>query len=545
MMKHRAGGRASMWKQLFSETGTMTRFLIRRDRIRFPVWLIVLSFITILTATAFTGLYKSEQERQAIAETMKNPAMTAMVGPGYGLDHYTEGPMMAHQMLLFTAIVVAIMSILLVTRHTRADEEEGRLELIRSLPVGRLSSLNATMIVLIAMNSLLAVIIGVGLYSLQIDSMNLEGSLLYGTVLGTTGIFFSSVTALFAQVSSNARGTIGFSFAVLGISYLLRAIGDVSNETISWFSPLGWGLKTEVYVNNYWWPIGLTIFLSIVLIIIAYYLNTIRDLDAGFISSRPGRKHASRFLQSPFGLALRIQRTSIITWAIGMFILGVSYGSIFGDLESFFSNNEMISQMLSPVEGLTLTEQFVSMLMSVISMICTVPALMILLKLKGEEKRNRTENLLTRAVFRFKLLGGYLLLSILLGFLMVCLATLGLWAAAASVMQDPISFSLLFKAAAVYLPAIWTMTGLAALVIGVIPKFSGFAWLYLGYSFFVVYLGKMLQFPEWMGNLSPYGHVPQLPVEEINYVSLTILTSIAVVLMFSGFIGYRRRDIEG
>lgn len=376
-----------MWKQLYSETGTMTRFLIRRDRLRFPIWLIALSLITIVTATAFTGLYKSEEERQAIAETMKNPAMTAMVGPGYGLDHYTEGPMMAHQMLLFTSIVVAIMSILLVTRHTRADEEEGRLELIRSLPVGRLSLLSATMIVLIAMNSLLAIIIGFGLYSLQIGSMDLEGSLLYGVVLGTTGIFFSAVTAFFAQVSSNARGTIGLSFTVLGISYLIRAIGDVSNEKLSWFSPLGWGLKTEVYVNDYWWPIGLTILFSIILIILAYYLNTIRDLGAGFIPPRRGRKHASRLLQSPLGLAFRILRTSIITWAIGMFILGASYGSVFGDLESFFSGNEIVSQMLTPVEGLSLTEQFVSMLMSVISMICTVPVLIFLLKLRGKKNK--------------------------------------------------------------------------------------------------------------------------------------------------------------
>ncbi|MDQ7862150.1 hypothetical protein RCO48_17630 [Peribacillus frigoritolerans] len=39
--------------------------------------------------------------------------------------------MMAHQMLLLTAMAVGIMSILLVTRHTRADEEDGRIEMIR------------------------------------------------------------------------------------------------------------------------------------------------------------------------------------------------------------------------------------------------------------------------------------------------------------------------------------------------------------------------------------------------------------------------------
>ena len=73
--------------------------------------------------------------------------------------------------------------------------------------------------------------------------------------LGATGIFFAAVTAVFAQLSENSRGTIGLSFTVLGFAYLIRAIGDAGNETLSWFSPLGWVLGSEVYVNNYWWPI--------------------------------------------------------------------------------------------------------------------------------------------------------------------------------------------------------------------------------------------------------------------------------------------------
>lgn len=70
-----------------------------------------------------------------------------------------------------------------------------------------------------------------------------------------------------------------------------------------------------------------------------------------------------------------------------MFILGASYGSVLGDLESFFAKNEMMAELLTPVEGYSLTEQFLTMLMSVISMICTIPPLMAMLKLKGEEKR--------------------------------------------------------------------------------------------------------------------------------------------------------------
>ena len=138
------------------------------------------------------------------------------------------------------------------------------------------------------------------------------------------------------KLSESSRGTIGLSFAVLGVAYLIRAIGDAGNETLSWFSPLGWVLGAEVYVNNYWWPILLTLGMAFALVILALYLNAIRDLESGFLPSKPGRKYASLFLQSPLGLTLRLQRTGLIAWAIGMYILGASYGSVLGDMESFF-----------------------------------------------------------------------------------------------------------------------------------------------------------------------------------------------------------------
>lgn len=532
-----------MWKQLYNQMGILSRFIIRRDRIRLPIWLLSITLITIVTANAFTGLYGSELERLAVAETMRNPAMTAMVGQGYGLDNYTAGAMMSHQMLLFTAIAVAIMSILLVTRHTRADEEEGRIELIRSFPVGRLSNLSATVIVLFSANVLLALLVGFGLFALGIESIDLQGSLLYGAALGATGIFFTAVTALFAQASGNSRGTIGLSFTVLMVAYLIRAIGDVSNEAFSWISPLGWILGTEVYVNNYWWPIFLTVGAAFVLVGMALYLNVIRDLDAGLIPAKPGRKHASRFLKSPIGLPFRLQRTAIIAWAVGMLLLGLSYGSVLGDLETFLESSEMIKEMLQSVEGFTLTEQYITMLMSVIAMICTVPALMLMLKLKGEEKKIHIEHIISRAISRTNVMGSYLFLSVFFGFVMLFVAVIGLWSAASGVMDDPISFVMTFQAAMVYLPAMWIMIGVAVLLIGLFPALTSFTWLYLGYSFFVVYLGAMLQFPEWMSKLSPFGHTPKLPVEDFDLLKVFTLTGIAVVLMVSGFIGYNKRDV--
>ncbi|OIJ21472.1 ABC transporter permease [Anaerobacillus alkalidiazotrophicus] len=534
-----------MWKQFYTQTGRLSYFILRRDRIRIPIWLLSLTLVTFLTANAFTGLYQTEAERQIVAETMRNPAMTAMVGPGFGLDNYTEGAMMAHQMLLFTAIVVAIMSILLVTRHTRNDEEEGRIELIRSLPVGRLSNLSAPVIVLFIVNVILTLLIGFGLYSLGIESMDLQGSLLYGAALGATGIFFTSITALFAQLSSTTRGTIGYAFTLLMIAYLIRAVGDVSNEILSWFSPLGWILQTQVYVNNDWWPIIFTVVIALLVVGVAFYLNANRDLGAGLLPTKPGRKYASRFLKSSIGLPFRLQRTGIIAWAIGMFILGTSYGSVLGDLETFLESNEMLREMLQAVEGLSLTEQYLTMLMSVIAMLCTIPALMFILKLKGEEKRGHLEHILARSVSRTKIMGSYFFISFVFGSMMLVLAVIGLWIAATGVMDDPLSFETLFGAGMVYLPAMWVMIGVAVLLVGLFPSLTGISWLYLGYSFFIVYLGGLLQFPEWLGKASPFGHVPKLPVEDFDFLKVLVLTIVALALALLGFLGYNKRDIDG
>lgn len=529
----------------FSHTGILMKFILRRDRIRMSIWLFSFVFVTCIVAYAFTDLYGTEQERQGIAATMKNPAMTAMVGKGYGMDNYTIGAMMAHQMFLFTAITVAIMSILFVTRHTRTDEEVGRIEIIRALPTGRLSNLSGTLLTITGMNILLALLIGGSLYVLQIDSIDFIGSFLYGAGLGAVGIFFAVVTAVFAQMAENARSATGLSFAVLGIAYILRAVGDVGAEWLSWISPLGWMLHTEVFVNNYWWPLALLVGAACLLAFISFYLQSIRDIGAGLLPAKQGRTHAHACILHPFGLAIKLQRTGIIAWLIGMVILGVSYGSVLGDLESFFSDNDMMQQLLQQESGGSLTEQFIAMLFSIMAMISTIPAVIVLLKLKGEEQQGRAEHFFSRAISRNNIFGSYVLLSLIIGVLALFCSIGGLWLAGNFVMDDMMSFPTMIKGMIVYVPAMWTIIGLTALFIGIAPSWTGVAWVYLGYAFVVVYLGGLLQFPQWLEKASPFGYVPQVPLEDIDLWKFIVLTFIAGILIIGGFIGYRKRDLQG
>ncbi len=534
-----------MYARLFKGTGKITKLILRQERVKILVWLLGLIGVTLAAAAAYPGVYPDEQSRQAFALTMENPAMIAMVGPGYALEDYSLGAIFAHEMLLFTVIAVAIMNILLVGRSTRAAEEDGRVEMLRALPNGPLSNLGGSMIVVFLTNVVLALVTGVGLALLDIDGVNWSSSLLYGSILGASGIIFGAISAMFAQLAETSRGTIMLSFTTMILAYLVRAIGDVSNETLSLFSPLGWTGRTGVFAEDVWWPVLLTLAVAILIAIVALYLSAIRDLGSGFIPVRKGKSHASALLRTPFGLILRLQRTNMIAWAIGIFLLSASFGSILGDLETYYADNEFIQAFLSEDPDFSMTEQFITLLIAIMSLISAIPAVMIVLKLKGEETKNRTEHFFSRAVSRTQVLGNYFVLAIVLSIFMQLLVAIGLWSAGVSVMDDPVSFGTTIKSALAYLPAMWLMIGLAVLLIGAIPKASGLAWLYVVYCFIIVYLSELLDFPDWINNLSSFRHVPQIPIEDLNMVTLLTLTLISGVLTFIGFICYNKRDITG
>jgi len=536
-----------MYAHLFQQTGTLVKLILRQERLKFFIWLFTLVVVTLAAAAAYPNVYTDEQSRLAYALTMKNPAMIAMLGPGYAVEEYTAlGPILSTDMLIFTVIAVAVMNILFVVRSTRADEEDGRLELVRSLPVGRLSYLSASIITAVITNLLLALLIGFGLYALNIEGIDLAGSLLYGFNLGAMGLLFAVLTALFAQLAETSRGAMMLSFAALITAYLIRAVGDVSNETLSFISPLGWAVRTDVFVGNEWWPVLLSSAVAVVLIVVSLYLNSIRDLDAGFIPARKGREHASPFLQTLFGFTLRLQSVNIAAWGIGVLLLGAAFGAVMGDLETYFANMELLQAFfLAEGPDFSMAEQFIALLMAIMSLFCAIPAAMAVLKLRGEENKNRTEHFYSRAVSRTRLLAVYVLVAVLVSVIMQLLVAFGLWSASVAVMEDAISFETIFNAALVYLPALWIVISLAVFLLGVAPKAVGLVWFYLAYCFIVVYFGGLLDFPQWAKNLSVFELVPQIPLDDLTFKPLVMLTLGSLIITCLGFLGYNRRDITG
>lgn len=68
----------------FSNTRALSLFILRRDRVRLVVWILSISIFVIAIAAILPDLYTTFEERQVMAEAMENPAVTVMLGPGYG-----------------------------------------------------------------------------------------------------------------------------------------------------------------------------------------------------------------------------------------------------------------------------------------------------------------------------------------------------------------------------------------------------------------------------------------------------------------------------
>ena len=140
----------------FTGALTLLRFHLRRDRMMLFWWIAGDVLLYYSQAVSTDGLYATQAELDKAAAGMEsNGAFIAMAGPARALN--TLGGQVAWQAAAFGAIVAALMSMFLVGRHTRAEEESGRDELVRAAAIGRHAPLAATALLVVIATARLAV----------------------------------------------------------------------------------------------------------------------------------------------------------------------------------------------------------------------------------------------------------------------------------------------------------------------------------------------------------------------------------------------------
>lgn len=522
-------------------TGTwlLLRHFLRRDRWMLLAWSLAITLLYWSQAVSVKGLYVTQAELDRAAEAMQaNAAFTAMAGPARALN--TIGGQVTWQSTAFGAIAVGLMSMFLVVRHTRAEEESGRDELLRASAVGREATAAATVLVALLANVLTGALVAASLIAFPLSAPD---SLALGVGLAAVGAVFAAVALLAVQLTSSPRAAYGITGAVIGAAYVLRAIGDVGTPWLSWASPIGWYQGMHAFSGLRWWPLLPLLVATAVLAAAAAATFQRRDHGAGILAARPGPARAAPALGTPLGLAWRLQRGALVGWTLGLLLTGLSYGSLGTDVGDLLGDSEATQEVFTQGSA-DLVEGFYATSILILALMSSGYAISQALRARHDEAQGTLEVLLATGLSRSRWLRAQVALTVVGTCVVVLAAGVGLGVGYALTTGDGSAVGTYVLATVPYVAPVLVLSGVARLLHGLRPRLALLAWVGLVFAVVVMLFGRVLRIPAWLQDVSPFRHLALVPAEDFRWAPFLALAVVAALLSVAGQLLFRRRDVE-
>ena len=532
---------------------TLLRQRIRRDRVTVSIWVASTGFLALVSAYGVAREYGTDADREGIMRlAVSNPAILMLRGlpQGAGLDQF-----IFFQIFTYLALMAGLMSTFLAVRHSRAEEESGRAELIASTPAARVMPTTATLVHGLLANAALAALVALGFIA---AGMQPAGSLLAGAAAGATGIAFLGVGLLAAQFFRSPRAANSVSVAAVLGSFVLRGVGDalgtpasdglhLTSAWPSWLSPIGWAQHVDAYGANTPLPLLLHAALAAATVAAVYAIQARRDSGASLLAERPGRLTARPALRSGLALAWRLQWPSVIGWAIGGAACGLFAGSLSSLVRKAAATTPVLADTLSDIagDGTSLDQALVTVMLSIAGVLAAAAAIQAVIRLRQEEAGGTAELLLAAPVSRVRWFGDYLVVgTIAIVAVLASAAVVGALAATASGSEGSLVGDIAASAAA-QLPAALVFLGVLALVFTVFPALTAaLGWSALGLAFFVGVFGPLLGLPDGVTNTSPFANTPVPFADDVNWTGTTVMLAVAAAAIAASLALMRRRALR-
>jgi ABC-2 type transport system permease protein len=476
-----------------------------------------------------------------VAAIAANPSLTAFFGPVFDSS---IGGITTWRIGGFGALFTGLLSVMALLRHTRAEEESGRRELLGSTAIGRQAPLVAAVLTTLLAGLAIGVVAAAGL---TVSGQPSAGAMAFGASFTMTGWVFAGLAAVAAQLTDSARSARIIALSVLGASYLIRMLADAADAAAwaVWVTPIGWAQRVRPFAGDAWSVVGLAVAVAAALLGFAVVLSARRDVGAGLLPTRLGPPSGPPGRGTPQALAWRLQRGVLMAWTVGFAAFGLVIGGITPGLADLVTTSPELSEIFDRLGGQrAITDGFLAAVIGFYALAAAGYAIQAALRLRTEELELRAELVLATATSRhgwvashaaFALLGPVVLMAAA-GVATALTYGLGVgdvWGQVARLVGASLS----------HLPAIWVLAGLTLALFGLRPRLVGLAWAVLTASFLITLLGAVLGLSQRLIDLSPFSHTPQLPGGPVSVVPLVWLVAVAAALAALGLGGAQRRDI--
>jgi ABC-2 type transport system permease protein len=506
-------------------------------------WIALISALSGSSVLAFDWIFPDAASRAELTATVAaNPALSLIFGPARDLT--TADGFNAWRAGALGAFFAGLMAIFVVVRNSRAPEDSGQAELVAAAVVGRQTRLAVP--VAMAWQASLALGVVASAVTILLGGA-VADSITLAATFAASGVMFAGVAAVAAQLGSDARSASTIAVSTLAVAFVARGSVDASGApawTI-WLTPLGWTQEVRPAAGNTWWPLLLCLALGVVAVAVAAAAHQRRDFGLGILPQRGGPARGGAVV-TPWGLALRLNRGSLIAWSLGLALLGVVFGFLATTIGSLFAENPDISRLIA-AGGVTeagLVFEFLVTILRLVGIIAAVFGVQMVLRIHLEELDFRVEPLLAAALSRPRYLASNVVVAILAPSLAVLLSATVIGAVAT--LRDPsVGLGEVVAQAAATVPAVWVHVALAVALVGAAPRKRRAASLAIVASFALTILGPIFRLWDWVLGISPFWHVPNVTADAPDLSGLGWLALAGAGLIAAGFVGFRRRDVGG
>ena len=506
------------------------RLAVSQERVWLMALPVVTGLMTALLAPGYGDTYASPEDlARAVASAQVSDTSRFLYGDLSASAGIVQ--VAAWELGGLTCLVLGVVIALRSISLTRAAEDLGRTELLRSTGTGPAAGLVGQGLTLALLCLFLGIGAGAGL--LALEEADGTDAVTYGAVLTATCLTVSFAALVLAQLAPDAPAGRSIALGVVGLLYSGNGMSASKDwDWAGWVSPFRLRTAVDPGGENSWGPVLIAVAASIMVLALAGALTSHRDLGQGLVQL-PARRSPSLRVGGPLTLAVRLSRSQCLAWAFLVSLVAGVLVSMGGDVVDLARQGGISGGSLgSLLAGDDPGEAFLRYIGQLAGALATAQGVSLALRYSGDERSGRLEMVVSTGNRPLRiLLSSWLVAALGSGLTLICATVAAGYVGRSELDTDLIDA---VRLVAGQWPAALASAAIATALCGAWPRGRGLAWGPVLVGLGIAQLGGVLDLPKRIRDAGPFAQAGENG-------SLWLL-AVATACLATAAFGVTRRD---
>ena len=508
------------------------RLAVSQERVWLMALPVVTGLMTALLAPGYGDTYASPEDlARAVASAQVSDTSRFLYGDLSASAGIVQ--VAAWELGGLTCLVLGVVIALRSISLTRAAEDLGRTELLRSTGTGPAAGLVGQGLTLALLCLFLGIGAGAGL--LALEEADGTDAVTYGAVLTATCLTVSFAALVLAQLAPDAPAGRSIALGVVGLMYSGNGMSASKDwDWAGWVSPFRLRTAVDPGGENSWGPVLIAVAASIMVLALAGALTSHRDLGQGLVQL-PARRSPSLRAGGPLTLAVRLSRSQCLAWAFLVSLVAGVLVSMGGDVVDLARQGGISGGSLgSLLAGDDPGEAFLRYIGQLAGALAAAQGVSLALRYSSDERSGRLEMVVSTGNRPLRiLLSSWLVAALGSGLTLICATVAAGYVGRSELDTDLIDA---VRLVAGQWPAALASAAIATALCGAWPRGRGLAWAPVLVGLGIAQLGGVLDLPKRIRDAG-------LLAQAGENGSLWLLAVAAACLATAAF-GVTRRDMS-